>query len=73
MNSLEDKTYKEILDNMLDLSSELSERSQTDCRERFLNSKVEKIHIQEIEAVRNIELAVGEARTLFEETGKIGV
>ena len=69
---IEDLTYKEMLDLMLNISSELSERSQKDFHNKIASTgPVEDVYVKEISAVRDIELAVGAARSVFEETGKI--
>ena len=65
-------TYKELLDFMLNMSSELSERSQKDFKGRMSTGEVlDDVYVKEIAAVREIELAIGSARSIFEETGKI--
>ena len=70
---LEDLTCKEILDEMLDLSSELCERSQNTFRSGLATGKeVKDIAVTELAAVREVELAVGAARSVLEETGLIG-
>jgi hypothetical protein len=69
---LEDLTPAEILNEMLDLSSELCERSQRDFRDGLkTGSEVKDIAVKELAAVKEIELAIGTARSIFEETGKI--
>lgn len=69
---LNDLTYKEILDLMLSASSEISERSQKDFKSRMTDGKpVDDVYVKEIAAVREIELAIGAARSIFEQTGKI--
>lgn len=64
-------TYKEILELMLTASSELSDRSQKDFKGRMVGGEVDDVYVQEIAAVREIELAIGAARSIFEQTGKI--
>ncbi len=69
---LADLTYKELLELMLSASSELSERSQKDCKGLMAKGEaVEDVYVQEIESVREVELAIGAARSIFEQTGKI--
>lgn len=69
---LEDLTPVEILDKILDLSSELCDRSQSDFRLGLkTGEEVKDITVRELAAVKDIELAVGAARSIFEETGKI--
>ena len=69
---LEELSYKELLELMLSASSELSERSQKDFEGKMSSSgPVEDVYVKEISAVRDIELAIGSARSIFEETGKI--
>lgn len=69
---LEDLTYKELLELMLTASSELSDRSQKDFKKRMSTGEIlDDVYVREIAAVREIELAIGDARSIFEETGKI--
>lgn len=65
-------TYKEILELMLSASNELSERSQKDFKGRMSTGEIlDDVYVQEIAAIREIELAIGSARSIFEQTGKI--
>lgn len=69
---VEDLTPAEILSEMLDLSSELCERSQRDFRDGLrTGDEVKDVTVKELAAVKEIELAVGAARSIFEETGKV--
>ena len=69
---LEDLTPVEILNEMLDLSSELCERSQGDFRRGLrTGQEIKDITVKELAAAREIELAVGAARSIFEETSNI--
>lgn len=69
---LQDLSIKEIFSEFLDLSSELCERSQSSFREGLTTSEaIKEITVKELAAVKEIELAIGAARSIFEQTNKI--
>lgn len=69
---LENLTPAEILDEMLDLSSELCDRSQKAFRKGLTKRKtIKDITVKELAAVKEIELAIHAARSILEETGLI--
>ncbi len=62
MNSLKDKTNKELCDLELDITNEFVERFMKDPRN----------HADEYIAIKDVELAVGALRSVLEQSGKIG-
>lgn len=69
---LDDLTPSEILGEMLDLSSELCDRSQRAFRLGLVaGDAVKDITVKELAAVKEIELAIGETRSVLEQTGLI--
>ena len=69
---LKDLTYKELLDLLDEVSSEINDRSQRDYKDIMSSDKpVEDVYAKEMDAIRDIHLGVGVARTIFEQTGKI--
>lgn len=69
---LDDLAPGEILNEMLDLSSELCERSQSAFRLGLAaGDAVKDITVKELEVVKEIEIAIGSARSVLEQTGLI--
>lgn len=69
---LQDLTIVEIFSEIHDLTSELCERSQSTFRTGLTHGEaIKDITVKELEAVKNVELAASEARSVMEETGII--